>query len=182
MRKKMCVCLVFLVAIGFSTVGYPERKRATCFLQVMYYWKLLPNCGTLDVNSCRVPFHVSGNKIVGEYEVGKDEIPPKDLVPHPIGPLQHIDFSFVCGACKVSGMLFINKVWGRVEKVGAKKMLHFYIQRTRSVCKVDCPGTQQDFDCSVQEPVLDEFVMPFKDGAILTRGTQVVLKYALFLK
>jgi len=181
MRKTMYWAAVLFAVINFSTITYPGRKTTTCFLQVMYFWKLFPNCGASKVSTCRVPFHISGGKIIGDYEVGKDEIPPKDLVPHPIGPLQSIDFLFVCGDCKVSGTMVINKVWGRVEKVNGKKMLHFFIQRTRPFCKVDCPGTLSDFDCSTSERACDEFLMPFKDGAILERGSKVIFKYALFL-
>ena len=116
---------------------------------------------------------------MGDVEVAMD-LP--ELVPHPAGPLQTIHYNYTCGACSAEGTLMINSLSGQVITIDGEKMFFFRVEYTEPACRIDCPGTLQDIDCSYKDPVYDEFTTPVKDGYIMERPTNAKLRYTVHLE
>ena len=98
----------------------------------------------------------------------------------PDPPSQEIDYSYTCGACKVSGSIVIHKVRGKVLNAAGKPALRFSLTYSNPMCKVDCGS--YGFNCRDTEKVVDMFQTPVKDGYVVERPGNMIFKYLLRLE
>lgn len=190
--------LVFVVA-GMGAPVVAEEPARDGYLRAVYSWRVpIPmggQCGTSEPFSSEVPFQIQGGRIKGLHDIGnyKDLLPrvlplPEDpddplladVFVMPETPSQVIDYSYTCGACKVSGTVLIHSVRGRVVTYEGEELLRFNLAFSNPVCKVDCGSYA--FDCADDERVVDQFMTPIKDGYIVDRPENVIFKYLLRLE
>ncbi|MBN1273658.1 MAG: hypothetical protein JXB26_15430 [Candidatus Aminicenantes bacterium] len=177
-KKSVFIGVVILLISNFTGITY-GKEETTGYLQVIYK---SCECGmTLPHEySCYVPFHITGNKIIGDYEIEEGS---KNYLP--VIPMyrsdrdtsdfvkQYIKYSYKCPPVKncpppdVSGELIVHKVSGKVIKNKGKKILHFVVRLSIPECTMNVCGYVND--CSM-EPWSDEFLAPFKDGYHTNRG------------
>jgi len=186
-KKVVLSGLAILIFSNFTGIVYGKRKTAG-YLEVIYYTS--GECGMAyrPEYRCYAPFHIMGNKIIGDFEI--EEIPANSdeiyLVPlAPNNNKQVIVFSFKCPSDgqppprEVSGLVIIHKVRGKVIKIKGKKMLHFVVRLSQARHTIKDGDYMQDIS---KEPWDDEFLAPFQDGYRTKRGKHVIYDYVIHLK
>lgn len=197
-RHRLSVALSsLLAAAGSFTPTFADEPAQKGYLRAVYSWRIpmFPDCGTSEVFSCTLPFQIEGTQIKGLQDIGAyKDLLPRDLpmVEDPTDPLlsdvfvmpedpsQVIDYSYRCGACKVSGTILVHQVRGRVVKYSGTESLRFGVTYSTPVCKVDCGS--YSFDCSDDERVVDQFMTPVEDGYVVERPENMIFKYLLRLE
>ncbi|MDQ2088986.1 hypothetical protein [Marimonas arenosa] len=188
---------LLLAFSGFGTPAFTEESGRKGYLRAVYSWRIpaLPNCGTSEPFSTEVPFVIEGNRIKGLYDIEdvKDQ-PPRvlplpedptdpwleDVFAMPETPSQEIDYSYTCGACKVSGSIVIHKLRGKVVILAGEPSLRFSLTYSNPLCKVDCGS--YGFNCRDTEKVIDMFVTPVEDGYVVDRPQNMIFKYLVRLE
>lgn len=185
-----------LSVIGMNAPVFAGDETRNGYLRAVYSWRIpgLPGCGTPTAFSCKVPFVIEGKRIEGVHDVPSfktviEALPLPELAYDPIlgevfmmpdDPAQVINYSYTCGACKVSGAILIHKLRGKAVKRGGQENLRFNMTYSNPVCKVDCGS--YNFNCANNEKVVDTFMTPIEDGYVVDRPENVIFKYLVRLE
>jgi hypothetical protein len=151
MTKKtslFCLTIFILSSIPGTVYGNGKIKGN---LQLFYK---SCECGMAYCHeyTCYAPFHIKGNRIIGDFERKKK---PDDLYLIPLAPTKNekqiIKYSYKCPPVDkdcpppyVSGLLIIHKVSGQVMKIKGKKMLHFVVRLSIPDCTINICGHEND--------------------------------------
>jgi hypothetical protein len=190
LKKAVLAGFIVLIFLNLTGVVYGKWK-ITGNLQIIYK---SCECGMADphVYSCYAPFYITGNKIIGDFEIpedGKIHLPLVPLVPSDRDPSdfekQIIMYSYKCPLVDhcpppdVNGELIVHKISGAVIKNKGKRMLHFVVRLSKPYCTMNVCGHVHD--CSMA-PWDDEFLAPFQDGYRTKRGENILFHYVVNLQ